>query len=327
MSEEVRFREPDSSDAARLHHLMTRVERGDDLPMATSRREVDDLFESPDLDPAEDLFIADVDGELVGYGVVQHAPSGERHEQAFLSGGVEPDYRGRGIGRHILDWQVERAQRRLASTNPDLPAHLIAYGYEAEVSKLELFERHGFRRARFEHEMLRPLDHVPDPTPIPGIAIRSWESGDAEPARRIFNAAFADHWGSTPRNAESWRHMIEEAGRRLDLSLVAVDELGDVVAIALNGHYPDDTAVTGRRDGWIESLGTLRAHRKRGIASALLIRSMAGFAAAGFDHAMLGVDGQNPTGAYGIYERLGFTKLHTLVTMQRTVREAYAESR
>jgi mycothiol synthase len=306
---------------------MARVERGDDLPMATSRREVDDLFESPDLDPAEDICIVEADGDVVGYGIVEHAPSGERHEQAFLSGGVLPDYRGRGLGRQILDWQVERAQRRLASTDHDLPAHLIAYGFEAEESKLELFERHGFRRARFEHELLRPLDHVPEPTAIPGLTIRPWEPGDAEPARRVFNAAFADHWGSTPRNPDSWHHLISESGRRLDLSLVAADEHSDeVVAFALNGHYPEDTAVTGRRDGWIESLGTARTHRKRGIASELVIRSMIGFAAAGFDHAMLGVDSQNPTGAYAIYERLGFTRVHTLVTMRRTVRESAAAS-
>lgn len=327
MAEEFAARAPSPDEADALHRLITRIQRGDRLPMVTNRGEVDDMFGSPDIDPPDDLRVVEIDGEFVAYGVVEHAPAGRRHEQAHLSGGVLPEWRGRGIGRGLLAWQIGRAEERLATTDPDLSAHLIGYAYDTEASKLRLLERHGFHRERFDHELSRELDRIPRTPVVPGITIRPWQDGDAEAARTVFNASFADHWGSTPRNPESWRHLIGEAGRRLDLSFVAVDDgSGDVVAIALNGHYPEDAEITGRLDGWIESLGTLRSHRKRGIASALVTYSMAGFAAAGFDHAMLGVDTQNPTGAYGIYEELGFIKLRTSITMRRTVREAAGQS-
>lgn len=326
MVDDPDFRAPLPEEAGRLHRLMTLIERADHLPMVTNRGEVDDLFDSPDIDSSDDLRVVEVDGEFVAYAAVEHAPAGHRHEQAHLSGGVRPDWRHRGVGRRLLDWQIARANERLAATDLALSAHLIAYAYDMEVSKLQLLERHGFHRARFDHELTRSLEQIPRPTAIPDLTIRPWAEADDEPARTVFNAAFADHWGSTPRNPESWRHLIGQAGRRLDLSFVAIDDgTGEVVAIALNGHYPEDAEITGRLDGWIESLGTLRSHRKRGIASALVTHSMVGFAAAGFDHAMLGVDTQNPTGAYGIYEDLGFTKLRTSVTMQRTVRDV-AES-
>lgn len=323
MTGDQTIRAPSAEEAPELHRLMVGIEQGDNLPLMTSRGEVDDLFDSPDVDPVHDLRIVEVDGEFVAFGIVEHTPAGQRHEQVHLSGGVAHVWRGRGVGRRLLAWQLERATERLAITDQRLSAHLVAYAYDIETSRLRLLERHGFRRARFEHELVRSLTAIPDAPVVAGITIRPWEAGDDEAVRTVFNAAFADHWGTTPRNPESWRHMIRAAGRRLDLSLVAVEHRsGEIVAFALNGHYPEDFSATGRLDGWIESLGTVRSHRKRGIASALVIRSMIGFAAAGFDGAMLSVDSQNPTGAYRIYEDLGFTKLHASVTMQRTVRDS-----
>ena len=71
--------------------------------------------------------------------------------------------------------------------------------------------------------------------------------------------------------------------------------------------------MTGRRDGWIMGVGVLRSHRGRGIASALIAASLAAFRVAGFTHSALDVDRDNPTGAYTLYERLGYR------TMTRTI--------
>ena len=94
-----------------------------------------------------------------------------------------------------------------------------------------------------------------------------------------------------------------------------------IVGYSLNEHYPDDEAVSGRLDGWIGSIGTLRSHRKRGIASALIVESLYAFAEAGFNSSMLGVDTENPSGAYAIYERLGYSPLQRSVICRRTLRE------
>ncbi len=320
---EIVVRAPERAEADALHRLMTTIQRRDGLPMVTDRGEVDDLFDSPDTDPLKDLRVFEVDRTLVAYGIVDHARSGQRHEKATVLGGVHPDWRGRGFGRRLLHWQIERGRTLLAATDHELAAYLFTYAYDLEAATIHLLERSGFERARFDHELGRSLEDPPDPPELDGITIRPWLPEDEEPARLVFNASFADHWGSTPRSVDSWRHMLQAGGQRIDLSFVAVDDrTGDVVGIGLNGHYPDDTDVTGRIDGWIQTLGTLRSHRKSGIASALVLHSLQAFADAGFDHAMLGVDSENPSGAYGIYEALGFAKLNTVVTMQLTVRPA-----
>ncbi len=315
------LRPPSIDEVEAVHHLMTIVQAGDGLPMLASIDEVTELFSSPDIDPASDLRVIECDEQLVAYGVVDHSESGARLERALLFGGVHPGFRRRGIGQAMIQWQVERGREQLEATSTALPATLMTFAYDFEHDRLAFLEAHGFAKARFDLEMMRTLDEVPKRPDLAGIEIRPWVGTDPESTRRVFNASFADHWGSTDRSAPYWEHMLASAGHRLDFSFVAADaDSGEIVAIALNGHYPDDQQVTGRLDGWIETLGTVRSHRKRGIASALIVESLHAFASAGFDHAMLGVDTENPSGAYGIYADLGFTPLHTNVTLLHPIR-------
>ena len=60
------------------------------------------------------------------------------------------------------------------------------------------------------------------------------------------------------------------------------------------------------------------AWRRRGIARALLAASMRSYAEAGLDAAGLGVDTENPTGAYGLYAEMGFVATNTTVLYART---------
>jgi mycothiol synthase len=62
--------------------------------------------------------------------------------------------------------------------------------------------------------------------------------------------------------------------------------------------------VSGDR-GWVGELGVRVPWRGRGVATALLHRSFATFAARGLRRVMLNVDSQNSTGAVRLYERVG----------------------
>ncbi|CAN5783590.1 hypothetical protein BH23ACT5_BH23ACT5_08590 [soil metagenome] len=74
--------------------------------------------------------------------------------------------------------------------------------------------------------------------------------------------------------------------------------------------------MTGRVDGWIDHLGVVRDWRRKGLASALISASLGAFKSAGFSHAMIGVDRDNPTGASSLYRNLGFEPLHRTVTSE-----------
>ncbi len=316
------------ADISALHHLIRATEIADGLEVATALDEVADHFSDPEIDTSRDLVVLEGSSSggsgvaLIGWGLSVHHPSGTRLERSLLQGGIHPDHRRQGLGRQIVSWSLERAAQQLGTTSQHLPAHAMLHVYDHQVETLALAARFDLLPVRFGDELLRTLEDVPAQTPIDGVSIRSWESTDSEGTRLVSNAAFADHWGSTSRSAESWAAVLGRSGVRLDLSFVAVDDqTGEIVGYSLNDHFPQDFELTQRSEGWIGSLGTLRSHRKRGIASALIIASLHRFREAGLDHAMLGVDTENPSGAYHLYEGLGFQPVRRSVTLRKTIRE------
>lgn len=169
--------------------------------------------------------------------------------------------------------------------------------------------------------MLRPLDEpLPDVEPTPGVDILEWDASRSEAVRVVHNQAFADHWGSAPLDHESWEWNLHGEGSRLVLSFIAVaSATGEVVGYSRAGVYPSDFEVTGRRDGWIEQVCVLRGWRRRGVATALLVRTMHAFAKDGLTHVALGVDSDSPTGAPSVYRRVGFATEYRSITHQLKV--------
>ena len=171
---------------------------------------------------------------------------------------------------------------------------------------------------RWYFDMRRDLrEPIPaEATPLP-IRIEGYEPALAERVRAAHNDAFADHWGSEPLTPELWnRDFVGDPHFRGDLSFVAFDG-GEVAGYSVNYVAEADWEATGIREGWVGQLGVRRPWRKRGLATALLVRSMRAFRDAGLDAATLGVDAENPTGALGVYERVGFRPFRRSVRLQR----------
>ena len=298
------------------HEVLTAVEQADGVPFGTTRGEVDEWIEEPHFDPSSDTVVAVVEGRAVGYAAASHAPAGERLERVHLWGGVLPAYRGRGIGSALLEWQLARGREQLAEVDPDLPRYIRTWEYDFRSGSHRLFEDHGMVPVRWFEELIRPVSAL---EAAADVEVLPWDPKlHSELVRLLKNDVFTDHWGSTPTDEGTWAVWMGAENTRLDLSFVAMDD-GELVGFALNGVYPADEAITGRKDGWVESLGVARTHRKQGVASALLATSVSAFADAGRSHAMLGVDSANPTGARGLYVRLGFEPIHRAVSHELRV--------
>jgi mycothiol synthase len=77
-----------------------------------------------------------------------------------------------------------------------------------------------------------------------------------------------------------------------------------VAGAVLNGiHRRSDG---GADEGWLDSVFTRRPWRRRGLARALIVRSLALLRDRGLQSAALGVDAQNPNQALSLYESCGF---------------------
>jgi ribosomal protein S18 acetylase RimI-like enzyme len=172
----------------------------------------------------------------------------------------------------------------------------------------ELAGSQGFAPVRYYQNMEHPLgDAIPAEVVPDGLRFEPWSEQNDEDFRFVRNESFTDHWGSTPMPAESWKSRITNHTFRPDVSFLLRDVAsGSPAGMLITMYWEADTVATGVRDAHFMLIGTLREYRKRGVASALIARALRAAAAQGYGRASLGVDSENPTGAFGVYERSGF---------------------
>lgn len=261
---------------------------------------------SDSFDPARDVLIAELDGVAVGVAFKDWIDTrdGERREYR-LAGAVDPAYRGRGIGSTLLA-EGERRARELAAGQPtDRLRAFSAFSAEGRPAE-RLLGGAGYEVVRWFFEMVRPsLDDVED-VPLPdGLELRPVSREQYMTLWRANREAFRDHWGGSDESEAAMRRFLESPDADPSLWLIAWD--GDEIAAGvINGIFREQNEALGLRRGWLDSVFTRRPWRRRGVAAALIAKSLLLLRERGMTSAALGVDADNPMGALGIYERAGF---------------------
>jgi ribosomal protein S18 acetylase RimI-like enzyme len=169
-----------------------------------------------------------------------------------------------------------------------------------DESALRLYRRFGMTPQRYWFDMAAPTHPAPE-APLPeGLTVRPYSPDLEKDLYAAHMEAFDDHWGYQKREFPEWVAMtVRTEGFLPELSRIAFDE-GEIAGYVLA--YRDAV------QGWfyIGQVGTRRPWRRRGLAAALLADVLGAAGAAGFTKALLGVDASSPTGAVGVYERVGF---------------------
>jgi len=285
----------------------------------------DDLRDelAPDwIDLAQDSRIGlDRDGVARAFGLVQVRPGDVTLLRAACWGGVHPKWRGQGVGRALLAWQLDRAEAivaaRRAELGPDTPARALTVIEERAESAARLAERAGFSLSRYFFVMRRDLSEpIPAPVTPDGLRVVTFTQAVAERPgiddvlRLAHNEAFEQHWGFQPWSPDTWQQW--ETGQRDfrgDWSFLAFD--GEQIAgYALSAGFRTEWANVGWTQGWTSKLGVRPPWRGQGLAKTLLTASLQAFAADGMEYAGLDVDSDNPTGAVGLYSALGYQVRH-----------------
>jgi mycothiol synthase len=302
-----RWRSAALSDAAALSNLFGAVDAAEDLEEVLGPAGIRRELAYPGLDlPRDTLIGLTPDGAARAFAWVWTQVTA-RAARAIVWIEAHPEHVH--LEPYLMNWAEACARPLLRVAGPGVRRYLRQHVEEDRLRRRRVVEEAGYRHARTFVEMWRPLgeDLPAGPPPPAGVAVAPWSSARAEAARLASNAAFAQHWDSLPLGPEDWQQRVcTDPQFRPDLSRLAL--AGDeVVGLCLASVDAEHNAREGVAEMWVERVGTIPSHQRRGVAAALISEVLRAGAAGRFRRAGLGVDHDSATRATALYERLGFT--------------------
>lgn len=248
--------------------------------------------------------MVNADGKVVGF--IEFYDMGQPHARFYSFGRVDPDYTGRGVGRFLLSWVLQRSLDNLELAEPGTRVSLLGGVNEADQAGQRLFQNLGFRLERVFSRMRIDFDQPPQAPVLPeGISLRTTRPEDNRQVYLAVYDAFMDHYGFVPQPFEDYyermMHFLE-SDPYTDYSLRFVaEEGGEIAGFSLcNPRTGEDPNL-----GWVGQLGVRRAWRRKGLGLALLLHSFNEMYARGLRSAGLWVDSDSLTGATRLYEKAG----------------------
>lgn len=297
------------ADDFALAEIMNREYEVDGVPERTTVEEVaaGNRHRSDMFDAARDVTIAEESGTPIAYAERSWVDTSDGAFREYrCDGAVLPQWRRKGIGAALLA-ENERKSRELAATHAtDRPRIFGSWASDRQEANIALLRNSGFESVRWFFEMTRDLEDPIPEVPLPdGLEIRSVTM---ESVKQIWLAdveAFKDHWGGFDSSDEALKRWIERPSFDPALWVIAYD--GDEVAGGvINAIHREENEAIGLERGWLHSVFTRRPWRRRGLARALIAHSLILLKERELDQGILGVDADNPTGALGLYEGIGF---------------------
>ena len=307
MTRWARLRAEDVPAWAELTNLLARVDGTEEFYEAADLAE--ELTEH-EFDPELDSWAIWEEDQLVGYGQLRVRLSNDGESLAHLGGGIHPEHRGRGLGRALMAEMEARAVAVSDQRHPGAAQLWRAPGNLEGASVRPMLAHRGYEPVRYWNEMKRVLTPQPVAVPEVGAVLVSPTPEHEEATRVAHNEAFKDHWGSGESSPQAWHDTWGARANRMDVSTLALDSDGAVLAYVLVGQWVPEEA-------YVNLVGTAPAARGRGLAHAALLRTVSLTAAAGYEYIALDVDSASPTGATRLYEKAGFSLSKTTASYQR----------
>lgn len=270
-------------DLTAVHALVAAYEQRVLGEVMVDLEDVEADWQRPSFDPEQDAVVVHDADRLVAWAEVYRARR--------MSGCVHPDRWGRGVGSALVDWGVAR----VAELGGELIGQTVP---DADTAAVELFGSRGWSPLWTSWVLEVPPGAVVAQRSLPdGYALRALRPGqDERAAYDVVERAFAEWPDRDPTRYEDWAAtVLQRPGFEPWQLILALDPDGMPVGAC---HL-----VISQDTGWVNQVAVDRAHRRQGIAQALLARAFAAARERGASRGELSTDSR--TGALGLYERLG----------------------
>ena len=303
------------TDPGAFAALASQCAPGDSLSEYVEEEATGDLAS---FDAQPNAIFAELRGELVAYGRAAWYPTYAGQMIYHHTVRVRPDWRGRGIGAALLGY-VQAILGEIAIGHTEAREQFFETQAADDADARQLAAQ-GYRPARRYLRMERSLEEEIPAVDLPaGLEVRSPRPDEQTRVLDGLVEAMRDHWGAGPPPDADHRAFLQAVFCQPELWVVAWD--GDEVAgMVLNWIPYAWNERTGRKVGIPDPLGVRRPWRRRGLAQALLARSLALLKEKGMETASLKVDSENPNGAPALFAALGFQPVHEWTVFRKPLR-------
>jgi mycothiol synthase len=257
-------------------------------------------------DPYRDVLVAEVNEEMVAYSRCMWYMVEASQERIYSSFGfLKPAWRRLGIGSSMLHWNQAHMRQIAAGQRQEGMCFFESFARDSETGAIALLQKDGYEAVRYFNLMVRPdLENIPQLALPDGLEVRPAQKSQYRQIWAASMEAFRDHWGFDP-DAEPFEAWIDERNQQPELWQVAW--AGDEVAGMVLPYIDElENQEYKRLRGWTENISVRRPWRNRGLAKALIARSLNLLKEKGMMEACLGVDAQNLSGAFKLYEGMGY---------------------
>jgi len=305
------------SDFAPIAEVLTASETVDRLDRQVDAEDISHAYQHmSNCDPYHDVIIAEVNGIMVGYvrGWWEDGVSPERWYSH--NGFLIPAWRRKGIGRSLL-YAIERRLREVADSHPEQLEKL----FQVSVSQFKpgnsvMLERSGYQPVRYYYLMVRPtLDEIMEFLLPAGLEVRAVIPDHYPAIWKAVEETNRDEWGHKELTEDDYEEWLSMSSFQPDLWQIAWDTKTDQVAgTVLTYINHEENKQLGLKRGYTEGIGVVRVWRRRGVARALIGRSLLAQKAAGMTESALVADSDSTSNVVQLYESCGFrtTKRDTL---------------
>jgi mycothiol synthase len=260
-----------------------------------SAESLSDYLGRPNFTPQKDLFVAELNENLVGWLSLTLEPGIGR---ALLDGLVHPLHRCKGIASQLIASALQRvrdsgimsAQASISETNAPARGFL---------------HRQGFAFIRYFFEMRLNIANTRFPANRQGSTThRRLKNGEEVLLTELQNRCFGDSWGFNPNTAEEIAYRLNMRGRAPgDVTLTFLEN--KPVGYCWTIIDADANAERKKNKGLIHMMGVDPDFRQQEIGKAILLNGLRDLKDRGVDTVELTVDSEN-LAACSLYESVGF---------------------
>lgn len=296
-------------DYARMAAALTASQGADQVERKVTSGDLAHAFgHLTNCDPYSDMIIAEVSGEMVGYA------RGWWEDEAFTgrlykhNGFLVPEWRRKGIGRAMLMWMEDRFHEIAASNPPETAKTLQVNVSQFQTGTAMMLERSAYQPIRYFYEMVRPALDVIFELPLPdGLEIWPVTPDHYGAIWKSVDETSQEEWGYKEPTDEDYQEWLTDPHFQPCLWQVAWDiAANQVVGHVLTFIDDDENKQFNRKRGYTEGVGVAQSWRRRGLARALISRSLQAQKAAGMTESALVADSDSTSGVIRLYESCGF---------------------